>query len=416
MNLPLRRASLLIQHSRYAEAATELRGALAAAPQDADAHALLAVCLAQQEDRDGALVEARAAVGLAPDNAFAHFVLAQVHLVRSETKEAVPAIEEAIRLDPRDPDFRAVLGRARISESRWADALRAAEEGLAVDAEHVECANLRAHALNKLGRREEAGRAIEETLRREPENASTHAHRGWQLLEQGRSADALASFREALRIDPSLDWARAGIVEALKARHRIYRWLLAYFFWMSRLSARARWGILVGGYVLYRVLGAAAGAYPAVAPFLWLLVGVYIGFVVLTWVGDAVFDLLLRLHPFGRLALSRAQVKASNVIGALLGVTLVLVGVYFATGIENALWLALLTGVFLVPVSGWFRCAGPRGRRAIGILIAVEAAAGAVLSVPMMREGEANAWLVLAFLACVVASPWLVNYHLMRGR
>ena len=43
-------------------------------------------------------------------------------------------------------------------------------------------------------------------------------------------------------------------VEALKARYFLYRWLLQFFLWMSRLSPGVRGGLIVGAYVLVRVL------------------------------------------------------------------------------------------------------------------------------------------------------------------
>src|SRR5947199_251490 len=78
-----------------------------------------------------------------------------------------------------------------------------------------------------------------------PEDADSHANQGWTLLHASEPRRAMEHFREALRLEPNHQWARAGIVEALKARVFLYRWLLAYFLWMARLSGRAQWGILL---------------------------------------------------------------------------------------------------------------------------------------------------------------------------
>ena len=91
-------------------------------------------------------------------------------------------------------------------------------------------------ALVQLGRKDEAQQTLGSALANDPENALTHANQGWALLHRGDHAKALEHFREALRIDPELDWARAGIVEALKARHLIYRVMLRFFLWMGRQS------------------------------------------------------------------------------------------------------------------------------------------------------------------------------------
>ncbi|MDB5311521.1 MAG: tetratricopeptide repeat protein [Gemmataceae bacterium] len=46
---------------------------------------------------------------------------------------------------------------------------------------------------------------------------------GWALLHARQPAEALTHFREALRLDPTNEWARDGLIEALKARYWVYR-------------------------------------------------------------------------------------------------------------------------------------------------------------------------------------------------
>ena len=64
--------------------------------------------------------------------------------------------------------------------------------------------------------------------------------------------------REALRIAPENEYARHGLVEALKARHLVYRMMLAYFLWMARLSSKARWAVVIGALVLFNYTSAKA--------------------------------------------------------------------------------------------------------------------------------------------------------------
>ena len=54
----------------------------------------------------------------------------------------------------------------------------------------------------------------------------------------------------------------------MKARNIIYRGFLAYFLFMSRLSSKVQWGILIGGYIGYQVLRNVAANNPTMAPFL----------------------------------------------------------------------------------------------------------------------------------------------------
>lgn len=233
-----------------------------------------------------------------------------------------------------------------MNQRRWQEALDAAEEGLALDAEDVACNNLRAMALVKLGRRDEAGVTIRDTLSRDPDNAWTHANQGWALLHESKPREALEHFREALRLEPQLEFARAGIVEALKARFFVYRLMLRFFLWMNSHGARFQWAIILGGYIGYRLLLSYLQAHPNLEPLALPLIIVYVGFASLSWLGDPFFNLLLRFDRFGKFALSPDQVRASNWMALCLVATIVVLIVWLAAGVPDlgfgALGLAML--------------------------------------------------------------------------
>src|SRR5205823_12580613 len=219
-------------------------------------------------------------------------------------------------------DYFGILASLELRKSRWREALVAANQGLEIEPENGLCTNLRAQALVKLGDRAAAATTMGEALARRPDDAYTHANQGWALLHAGQPRQALDHFREALRLDPELEWARAGIVEALKARNFVYRWMLAWFLWMSRLTPGARWGLVIGAYFGTRVIRYAAENSPDLAPFLWPLLFAYAGFVLLTWLAPSFFNLLLRLDRFGRYALSTDQLRGANLLAACLVVSL----------------------------------------------------------------------------------------------
>ena len=415
------RALILQQQRRYADAEREWRGAIAQEPGEAGPHAMLALCLAERGALDEATREAQQAVGLGPDNAFAHYVLGHVWYKRDRYVEAERSAREAIRLDPYDADQFALLAAIFHDQKRWQDCLSAAEQGLAVDPEHAGCVNLRAMALVRLGRRDEAGQAIGAALARDPDNAVTHANQGWALLHAGQPKEALTHFRESLRLDPESDWARAGIVEALKARNPLYRWILRYFLFMSGLSDRAQWGVIIGGYVAYRLLRGVAQSNPEARPFVVPLIALYVVFCLLTWLADPLFNLMLRLNRFGRLALSRDQVVASNWVGgALLGV--------IACVAAALVWPGTLTvggaaffGLMLIPLAAVFSCDRGWPRTTMGAIsaglavlgagaLAIVAAAGE----PGFAEPPAAALLLgILFLLGAGLSRWVGNALIM---
>jgi len=75
----------------------------------------------------------------------------------------------------------------------------------------------------------------------------------------------------------------------------------------------------------------------------------------MTWLADPLFNLLLRLNRFGRLALSRQQVMASNVIGLLLLAAILSVAASFWRDDSRYLLLAVVFAGLMLPVSGAFR-------------------------------------------------------------
>jgi tetratricopeptide (TPR) repeat protein len=350
------RSSLLLEQGRYDLAEKELRRQLTEDHQDALAHALLAFCLLKQERLPEAEREAKEAVSLAPDAAFSHFYLGQVLDHRDRLDQAAAAFQEAIRLDPEEADYPAALASIRVQQRRWDEALAAAEQGLELEPDHDGCTNLRAMILTHTGKTGEAHSTLDDALARDPENAFTHANRGWTLLRESRPKEAIEHFREALRLDPSMEYARIGIVEAMKARNPIYRPILRFFLWMGSLQGRSQAWLILGFFFGARLLGRVARSQPSLAPFLYPVIFLYLAFVLLTWVSDPLFNLLLRLDRFGRLALSREQVQASNWFGGVLGLALLALAAGLVTGSETLFLVALGAAALILTVAAIFRC------------------------------------------------------------
>ena len=376
------RGSLLYHQGRYAEAAGELRQQLGQDAQDPLAHGLLALCLAEQEKYDEATHHAQQAIAAAPDQAFGHYALAQVMLHRNRLAEAQQAILEAIRCDPYEADYFAVLSSLHLQASRWKEALAAADQGLAIEPEHALSTNLRAQALVKLGDRRAASATMDQALARRPDDPYTHANQGWTLLHQGDPHKAMEHFRESLRLAPDFEWAREGIVEALKARNFVYRGMLAYFLWMARLQPGVRWGLVIGALFANRVIGRLATDNPGLAPILYPLLFAYFGFVLMTWLAYPLFNLLLRLHPFGRHALSSDQIRGANVLAASLTLMLSCLVAALVTGQDVLFFGTVMLVLLALPASAIYLCNSGWPRQAMtAITLVLAAVIGLILLV-----------------------------------
>lgn len=378
MTVHLQRAHLLIQQERHEEAEKELGLALAQEPNSAQVHALLALCLLRREQYQQATECAQRAVALQPDWPFVYYTLAIVWTERNHLDKAEEVLAEAIAMSPEEPDFHSLRGRIRFAQSDWDGALEAVQEALAFDPEHLEALNLRAMALQKLGRAEDAQNELQATLQLAPESAETHAVFGWSYLQKGDRAKATEHFREALRLNPELEWAQAGVVEALRAWNPAYRMLLKYFFWMGSLGRRGQWGVILGAFILYRIVRAIAESSPSLRPWMMPLIAAYLAFVVASWLGKPLMSLALYLHPFGRLALSRDDRLGANCVGACLFVAIVSGLLYLAFPINGLLLLALVSAGMLLPVGATFAAATPWPRKGLAIYTLAVGAAGIV--------------------------------------
>ena len=316
--MSLDRGLLLYEQSRYDLAETELRRLVIQNPQDPEAHRLLASALSGAEKYHAALQEAREAVRLGPDDADACHTLAAAHFHLDQHREAEAALPGAMELDPQQPHHYGLLAGIRAKQDKWAQCLAAAEEGLALDPEHADCTGFRTMALTRLGRHEQAREALEGALARDPENEITHCHQGWSLLHQGKGAEALGHFREALRIDPRYEYARHGLIEAMKARNPVYAQILRALLWASRWPPSAQWAFAIGYIVVMRTLDAAVAGNPVLKAGVTVLRFLFALLWIVSISANPLFTLALRFSREGRRVLDADQRAASNVHAALL--------------------------------------------------------------------------------------------------
>lgn len=358
----LQRAHLLFSQNRNEEALAEVGRHLAEQPHDPYGLALRGQILVELDRKQEALDSIYEAVANGPDNDYVHFAHGFVLLKSGKPKEAEAALQEAIRLGPDQVEYHCLLAAVYLDQSRWKAALKTSDAALAIDPDCEQALSFKSVALRRLRRTKESQQISEEALRRNPEDPMTHANRGWQLLEAGQHEQALEHFKEALRLDPDCNWARTGIIDAMKSRHRFYRWMLGYFFWMSNFAPRTRWMIVLGAWFGIQILSRNSEALGSAEGFVTPIIFLYLAFVLSSWLAEPFFALVLRLDPNGRLALDRREKHQANALAACL-ISSVTFLIAFAATLEvsyfsGALWSAVIaipaTTTFLVR-RGWPR-------------------------------------------------------------
>lgn len=346
MNLSFQKAVLLYQQNRNQEALGALDQAEREMPESASVAELRALVLIGLGRHDAAVACAKRAVELAPDSNSTHVILGRALLERGELGLAEASLREALRLDPSDPFDYGWLARVQLDQQRWEQALATAEQGLALDADNDLCLHQRAAALMLLGRKPEAAKAVEALLERSPNGSATHAALGYLLLHGGDVAAGKAAFLESLRLNPENEDAREGLVQALRAQHRLYGWLMRLMLVLGRTRTRGVVVLIVAGYVAFRLCDWLAGLGPEWVVPATLLRGLLWAAAVFVLVAEPLYDLVLRLSPEGRAALSPSAVRASNWNIACLLVGLG-IGLFWAMG-GGSIWGGYALGVLML--------------------------------------------------------------------
>ncbi|MEI6808561.1 MAG: tetratricopeptide repeat protein [bacterium] len=316
MSTSLERAQVLLQQNRLDLAQIELMQALPGDPENPRLHMLLALCFADGNNLAEAMKHARRTVELAPEWSASFRTLARVHMLRGDAGEALKSARIAVNIDPEDADNHVMLAQVQITTQSWNEALNEADTALSLEPDNQGALNMRGMALVKLGRQVDSEDTIKTSLAHDPENDVTHANMGWSLLHAGKAREAMGHFREALRINPQQEWARAGLVEAMKARNPLYSLLLRYFLWMSRFSSQTRFGLMIGAVVLINVLHSVTAGKPSLRLVGGAALLVYMSFVFTSWFSGHFFNLLLSTDRDGRYALSRRQLTGARIFGA----------------------------------------------------------------------------------------------------
>lgn len=409
----IQRATLLIQHRRYDDAAKELRQILASEPNHPYAHALLGVSSTELGRHDEALQHIKQALGQQPDNPYFLYLMGLVYTRKDNLTEAAKFVMSAISFDPHNADYFGLMSMIRLDEKNWDDALTYANRGLEVDPENLVCLNSRSTALLKLDRKDESYQTIKEALHNDPHNAHTHANLGWGLLEQGDHQRALESFREALKLDPENQYAKAGLVEALKARYWFYRVFLQYVFWMTNMNAKYQWIFVLGLWFGIRILNSVSESNPDIAPFVKPIIYLYSAFAISTWVVTPLSNLFLRLNVYGRYALTKDQVQASTFTG--IGFALTLIGAvgYFVTDIDPFLGMIFYGVGFMILCGSMFKPT-VKSKRAIAMILALGLSAIGALYLLIEFGGGNGGGLLMIFVWGVIAYQFIINALITR--
>ena len=183
-------------------------------PNYADAWALMALAemllrSAIARDSDGGLAAAERALSLNPELAEAHAVKARILSEEERHKEASKEIEAALRLDPESHEVNKCAAVLRFRQQRLEEAIGYFEKAVALEEMDFASAGLLITCYTAVGDREAAKRAAqialaraEKVLAEDPNNGSAMGHGSDALAVLGQAERAKEWMGRALLIDP----------------------------------------------------------------------------------------------------------------------------------------------------------------------------------------------------------------------
>ncbi|MEO6455547.1 MAG: tetratricopeptide repeat protein [Ginsengibacter sp.] len=402
------RAQILMQQNRYEEAGDILTNLLNHEPNNVQVLAMLSQVKLAQQNTKAAEELINSAIGLSPDVDYLYYVKATVCLRHKQYDEAENYLKQAIELNPEDADYFALWASIKLIRKQYEKALNLANEALELDPENIAGLNTRSTALLKLNRKEDSFSTIEGALAHDPNNAYTHSNYGWGLLEKGNHKKALEHFREALKNDPNLQHAQAGMAQALKAKYLFYRLFLRYAFFMSNLTAKYQWGVIIGFYIATRILRSLAQNFEGLQPILIPVIILIALAAFTTWVIGPISNLFLRLNPYGKYLLDKDEKLSSGFVG--ISILVCIAGLIMYMLQSNVSWLVVAAFGFamMVPLGSMFSSATHKNKM-IGYAI-IMSLLGIVGIVMAFTTGEPFNMFTIIFTLGFVAFQWISNY------
>ena len=341
MDAYIERANLLLKQGRVNDAISQVKSALQLNPDNDEALAMYARCFFDKKEIDEGIKTTLRAIAINPDNHYYYYLLAFGFYRKNKNVEAIEHLHTSIRLNPFFCECYGLLSHIYCEEKQFKNALQKANEGLIIDSENISCLNGRAVALNKLKRTDEAIETMQQALAQDPDNDFTHSTVGWNYLEKGKNKVAGDHFREALRINPNNNNARHGLKEALKSKIPPYRWLLQYSFWLNNKGKKARWIIPVVLYLIVKLFSSVLENNSNTEAIGGTLMGIYLLFVVTTWLINPLANFFLLFHKDGKYAINTSEKwTAITVVSTLImGIILCCIAFISIPGKVDSKWM-----------------------------------------------------------------------------
>jgi Flp pilus assembly protein TadD len=277
----------------HAGAIEQLRQALAADPTDAEAHALLALCLHATKRLYAAEYEAQQALAAAPELPAAHLAAGGIQLTRRRFAAAERHLQEALALDPTDATAYRLLASVYEGWDRRQLVVPTLRQGLQHAPDNPELiADLGLHLLDT-GRLDEAEVHAREALAIDAGCADAVLLMGRVMLRRGDIEGAREQALLCLSGNASYAPALHLLCAAKMRANPVLGIWWQFAEWMGRFGNTNTLVVIIGSYVVYRLAGqlledSGHGDLASLLSILWLILCAY------SWAAVGLFQKMLK--------------------------------------------------------------------------------------------------------------------------
>ncbi|MFC3814271.1 tetratricopeptide repeat protein [Lysobacter sp. GCM10012299] len=209
-----------LRRGAASEALAAAREAIAAQPQDANAHRLLAAALRLDGDRDGALAAIDQAIELAPEDANMHLERAGLLLRERQIDEAQAALARTTGLDPNQFPAYIIQAHLAIARGDLNEADRLVRTAARIAPEHPHVAAIEGTLALRRGDADRALAILSSASERTPGDPQLRHALGFAYLGKGHFAFAEQAFRGLLESEPTSRPLRLLVADLLRRQSR----------------------------------------------------------------------------------------------------------------------------------------------------------------------------------------------------
>lgn len=203
-----------------AQATSAAREAVAANPQDAAAHRLLAAALQLGGDREAALAAVDAALELHPEDAGLHVERAALLLTGRQLDAAESALARAVGLDPNQFVAYVMQGQIALARGDIDEADRIARTAARIAPAHPQVAAIEGMVALRRGDADRALAILAAAARTAPDEPTLRNALGFAYMAKGHFAFAEQCFRQQLELQPESTALRALIADLVRRQGR----------------------------------------------------------------------------------------------------------------------------------------------------------------------------------------------------